>query len=84
MAGALQGGFAGDVLADDAHIAVEDIAAADDLGIPRIELSQFLVTLKGNGNPEQMQEIHDEVMRLSPNRFNLATAIPLKAELVVG
>jgi uncharacterized OsmC-like protein len=51
---------------------------------PGYESLSYRVTMKGDGTREQFQEIHDTVTRFSPNRFNIATAIPLNGELVVG
>ena len=45
---------------------------------------RYTVFIKGNGTPEQFERIHRTVMATSPNYFNLANAIPLKARLVVG
>lgn len=43
----------------------------------------YTVRIKGDGTPEQFEEIHRTVIATSPNRFNLASPIPLKADLVV-
>jgi uncharacterized OsmC-like protein len=48
------------------------------------EQLHYEVTIAGNATAEQFAEIHAEVMRLSPNRFNLANAIRLEAELIVS
>jgi uncharacterized OsmC-like protein len=44
---------------------------------------RYTVHVKGNGTPDQMRKIHETVMATSPNRFNLANPIGLRAELVV-
>ncbi len=44
---------------------------------------QYTVRIKGDGTPEQFQEIHDTVIKTSPNRFNLASPIRLDGRLVV-
>jgi len=49
-------------------------------GYPEI---RYTVHLKGDGTPEQMRKIHDLVIATSPNRFNLANPIALKADLVI-
>jgi uncharacterized OsmC-like protein len=55
-----------------------------DAGVkPGYDALSYRVTMKGDGTPEQFQEIHDTVTRFSPNRFNVATAIALNGELVV-
>lgn len=50
---------------------------------PGYEELRYTVHIKGNGTTEQFQEIHEAVNATSPNRFNLANPIPLKADLVV-
>ena len=51
---------------------------------PGYDSLRYTVFIKGNGTPEQFEKIHQFVMSTSPNRFNLATAIPLKSRLVIG
>jgi uncharacterized OsmC-like protein len=50
---------------------------------PGYEELRYTVRIKGNGTPEQFEQIHRTVMATSPNRFNIANAIALRAELVV-
>jgi len=45
---------------------------------------RYTVHLKGSGTPEQFEEIHRKVMATSPNYFNIANAIPLQSQLVIG
>lgn len=45
---------------------------------------RYSVHIKGDGTPEQFQKVHETVSRLSPNRYNLANAITLKSQLVIG
>jgi hypothetical protein len=40
------------------------------------------VRLKGNGTPEQYQAIHEQVMKTSPNYFNVSQPIRVDAALV--
>ncbi len=47
------------------------------------EAIQYVVRLKGDGTPEQFREIHEAVVRTSPNYFNLSRPIRLDAQLVV-
>ena len=56
----------------------------DPLVAPGYESLRCTVRLSGDGTPEQFREIHETVMRTSPNRFNLARPVPIEAELVVG
>lgn len=51
---------------------------------PGYDELHYRVRIKGNGTPEQFRQIHDAVMATSPNRFNLASAIPLSSELILG
>ena len=48
------------------------------------ESIQYDVAISGNGTPEQFEEIHQAVIRTSPNYFNLNRAIPLEGTLRVG
>ena len=50
---------------------------------PGYDALRYTVFIKGNGTPEQFEKVHQTVLATSPNRFNLATAIPLKARLVL-
>ena len=51
---------------------------------PGYESIHYTVHIKGNGTPAQFRQIHETVMRTSPNYFNLARPIRLEAELKVG
>lgn len=44
---------------------------------------QYTVRLKGNGTAAQFQEVHETVMKTSPNFFNMANPIRMKPKLVV-
>ena len=50
---------------------------------PGYEQLRYTVRIRGNGTPEQFQKIHETVLATSPNRWNIANAIKLKAELLV-
>jgi uncharacterized OsmC-like protein len=50
---------------------------------PGYEKLNFVVRIKGNGTPLQFREIHENVMRTSPNYFNIARPIMLDGELKV-
>jgi uncharacterized OsmC-like protein len=50
---------------------------------PGYETIRYTVRIKGDGTPEQFEEIHRAVMTTSPNRFNLANPVRLEGELVV-
>jgi uncharacterized OsmC-like protein len=52
---------------------------------PGYEMIAYVVRLKGDGTPEQFREIHETVMRTSPNYFNIARPVSIDAKLeVVG
>lgn len=50
---------------------------------PGYDSLQYDVYIKGDATPEQFQKVHEIVSATSPNRFNVATAIPLNARLVI-
>lgn len=41
----------------------------------------YIVRIAGDGTPAQFQEIHDNVMRTSPNYFNMARSIDVHGKL---
>lgn len=55
----------------------------DDSVPPGYRSVHYTVRIKGNGTPEQFQEIHDIVRATSPNYFNLSQPIKLLPELIV-
>lgn len=50
---------------------------------PGYDHLRYTVRIKGDGTPEQFEQIHQMVMKTSPNRFNIAEAIRLEPQLVV-
>jgi uncharacterized OsmC-like protein len=50
---------------------------------PGYETIRYVVRLKGNGTPEQFRQIHETVMKTSPNYFNISRPIHIDAQLVV-
>ncbi len=50
---------------------------------PGYESLQYVVRIAGNGTPEQFREIHENVMKTSPNYFNLSRPVRLDAKLQV-
>ena len=50
---------------------------------PGYETVHYTVRIKGNGTAEQFREIHDTVLRTSPNYFNVSRPIRIDACLVV-
>jgi len=50
---------------------------------PGYESITYKVVMKGNGTPEQFREIHENVIKTSPNYFNISRPIRIESELVV-
>lgn len=50
---------------------------------PGYESLNYSVRIKGNGTPEQFEQLHQIVMKTSPNRFNLSQPVRLNAKLIV-
>lgn len=50
---------------------------------PGYETLHYTVRIKGNGTPDQYRAIHENVMRTSPNFFNISRPIPIDARLEV-
>jgi uncharacterized OsmC-like protein len=55
-----------------------------DAVAPGYENVEYEVRIKGNGTPEQFEEIHQNVMKTSPNYFNISRPIRLSGTLRVG
>ena len=51
---------------------------------PGYEAIEYDVRIKGNGSPEQFEEIHQTVMKTSPNYFNLNRPIRMNGTLSIG
>jgi uncharacterized OsmC-like protein len=50
---------------------------------PGYDTIRYVARLKGDGTPAQFQAIHENVMRTSPNYFNIARPVAIDARLVV-
>jgi uncharacterized OsmC-like protein len=50
---------------------------------PGYESIQYVVHIAGNGTAEQFQEIHENVIKTSPNYFNVSRPVRLDAELQI-
>jgi hypothetical protein len=55
----------------------------DETVKPGYEALHYTVHIKGNGTRQQYEEIHKNVMRTSPNYFNLSQPIRIEANLEV-
>ena len=51
---------------------------------PGYEKIEYVVDIKGDGSPRDFEEIHQTVMKTSPNYFNISRPIRLEPTLVVG
>lgn len=47
------------------------------------ETIRYVVRIKGNGTPEQFREIHETVLKTSPNYFNITRPVKIEARLEV-
>ena len=56
----------------------------DDTVPPGYEAIDYEVTIAGNGTPEQFEEIHQAVMKTSPNYFNINRPIRMNGTLQVA
>src|SRR5262245_23621709 len=50
---------------------------------PGYDTIRYVVRIKGDGTPEQFREIHEAVMRTSPNYFNISRPVTIDARMVV-
>ena len=51
---------------------------------PGYESIAYDVTIRGDGTPAQFAEIHETVMKTSPNYFNISRPIRVEGTLNVG
>jgi uncharacterized OsmC-like protein len=56
----------------------------DDSVPPGYEQIDYEVRIKGSGSPEQFEEIHQTVMKTSPNYFNMSRPIRMNGSLRIG
>jgi hypothetical protein len=47
------------------------------------ESIQYTVTMKGDGSEEDFREIHENVVKTSPNYFNISRPVRIDSRLVV-
>lgn len=59
------------------------LGLSDDVA-PGYEAIDYEVRIKGDGTPEQFEEIHQTVMKTSPNYFNMSRPIRMNGTLLVG
>ena len=53
----------------------------DETVKPGYDKVSYTVRIKGNGSAEDFQEIHETVMKTSPNYFNVANPVAIDARL---
>jgi uncharacterized OsmC-like protein len=51
---------------------------------PGYDTLECAVTLKGDGTPEQYQAIHENVLKTSPNYFNVSRPVTVNMQLIGG
>ena len=51
---------------------------------PGYETVEYEVAIKGDGSPADFEEIHQTVMKTSPNYFNISRPIRLSGQLKIG
>ena len=59
------------------------LGLSDDVP-PGYEAIDYEVHIKGDGSPEQFEDIHQTVMKTSPNYFNMSRPIRMNGALIVG
>jgi uncharacterized OsmC-like protein len=59
------------------------LGLSDDVP-PGYEAIDYEVCIKGDGTPEQFEDIHQTVMKTSPNYFNMSRPIRMNGTLLVG
>jgi uncharacterized OsmC-like protein len=50
---------------------------------PGYETIRYAVRIKGDGTPQQFQEIHETVIKTSPNYFNITRPVRIDARMTV-
>ena len=56
----------------------------DDNVKPGYDSIEYTVHLRGDGTREQFEAIHANVLKTSPNYFNIAQPVQVKSNLVIG
>ncbi|HSO20813.1 MAG TPA: hypothetical protein VLT88_15220, partial [Desulfosarcina sp.] len=70
------------VMETEGELDLRGFLGLDENVIPGYDELRYKVTLKGNGTPEQYEEVHRAVVATSPNYYNMSNAIKLNTELV--
>ena len=85
VAGASVNGITLETLEIETHgeLDLRGFLGIDDTVPPGYETIHYTVRIKGNGTDEQFREIHDNVLKTSPNYFNISRPIQIESNLVV-
>ena len=67
----------------DGALDLRGFLGIDDSVRPGYETIQYTVRIRGNGTEEELHEIHETVMKTSPNYFNVSRPIQLNGQLEV-
>lgn len=70
------------VMETEGELDLRGFLGLDENVIPGYDELKYKVRLKGNGTPEQYEEVHRAVVATSPNYYNISNAIKLNTELV--
>jgi uncharacterized OsmC-like protein len=68
----------------DGELDLRGFLGLDEAVRPGYERIRSTVRIRGNGTPEQFARIHEQVMKTSPNYFNIAKPVRIDAELVMA
>jgi uncharacterized OsmC-like protein len=67
----------------DGELDLRGFLGIDPAVRPGYEAIRYIVKIKGNGTPKQFQEIHETVLKTSPNYFNVSRPVRIDATLEV-
>ena len=67
----------------DGQLDLRGFLGVDETVPPGYESLRYTVRIRGDGTPEEFQEIHENVMNTSPNYFNITRPVRIDADLVV-
>jgi uncharacterized OsmC-like protein len=70
------------VMETEGELDLRGFLGLDKNVIPGYDELKYKVRLKGNGTPEQYEEVHKAVVATSPNYYNISNAIKLNTELI--
>lgn len=65
----------------DGELDLRGFLGLSDKVAPGYRQINYTVRIRGNGTPEQFAEIHETVMKTSPNYFNMANPIAMNGRL---